>query len=87
MKSAASVIKKFPAAKQRRMDRLLDKNSEGTISAAEKTELRGLVKEAEELTVENYKRLYEFTKMNGGGPSPNAVPVTVWVSERQPVES
>jgi hypothetical protein len=83
MKTAASVIKKFPATKQRRMDRLLDKNSEGTISAAEKIELRGLVKEAEELTLANAKRLLEFTKGESARPSANAVPVIVWVEPQR----
>lgn len=42
-------VRKFPAAKQRRMDELLDKNSEGTITASERAVLK--------LMVENAKRL------------------------------
>jgi hypothetical protein len=87
MSKSPPKIKKFSAVKQRRMDLLLDKNSEGAASAAEKEELKDLVKEAEELMVENYKRLAEYMKSNGGAPSSNAVPVTVWVAERQTVES
>ena len=53
--------KKFPAAKQRRLDELLEKNSEGTITPAEKTRLKKLVAEAEQLMVANAKRLAEFS--------------------------
>src|SRR5438552_17210601 len=35
-KVAPPKVQKFPAAKQRRLDKLLDKNSEGTIFAREK---------------------------------------------------
>ena len=41
--------KRFPLAKQRSMDDLLEKNSEGTITPAEKTRLEELVAEAEPL--------------------------------------
>jgi len=54
--------RKFPAAKQRRLDQLLDKNSEGTITSQEATALQQLVAEAEELMVANGKRLAEFAK-------------------------
>ena len=40
-------LKKFPAAKQRRLHRLLEKNSEGTITPNEKAKLEQLVAEAE----------------------------------------
>jgi hypothetical protein len=53
-------LAKFPAAKQRRLDRLLDKNSEGTITRKEKAVLKRLVAEAEELMVANAKRLAEL---------------------------
>lgn len=52
-------IQIFPAAKQWRMDLLLDKNSEGTITPREKTVLRKLVTEAEALTITNGLRLAE----------------------------
>jgi hypothetical protein len=53
----ASVVERFPAVKQRRMDTLLDKNSEGTITPKELVALKKLVAEAETLMVENGKRL------------------------------
>ncbi len=42
-------IARFPAAKQRRLDELLDKNSAGTITDREKAKLKQLVAEAEAL--------------------------------------
>ena len=70
--------KKFPAAKQRRLDELLEKNSEGTITPAEKTRLEKLVAEAEQLMVDDAKRLAEFSKSEADAPA-GAVAVTVWV--------
>ena len=55
-------IVKFSAAKQRRLDELLDKNSEETISSNEKATLERLVAEAERLMVANGKRLAKFTE-------------------------
>lgn len=72
-------LKKLPAAKQRRLDVLLDKNSEGTITAAEKTKLEALVAEAEQLMVTNAKLLAEFSASEGKDAPAGAVPVTVWV--------
>ncbi len=70
---------KFPAAKQRRLDELLDKNSEGTISARESAVLNRLVAEAERLMAANAKRLSTLTQKGRARPSAGAVPVTVWV--------
>jgi hypothetical protein len=50
-------VQRFPAAKQRRLDRLLEKNSEGTITSRDKATLEQLVAEAEQLMVENARRL------------------------------
>ena len=72
-------LKKFPAAKQRRLDELLDKNSEGTISEDERSKLQQLVAEAEQLMVANAKLLAEFSKNEAPGAPVAAVPVTVWV--------
>jgi hypothetical protein len=55
-------VRKFPAAKQRRIHVLLDKNSDGTITRAEASILRQLVADAEELMVANAKRLAERSK-------------------------
>ena len=52
-------VRKFPGPKQRRLDQLLDKNSQGTITASERESLVQLVTEAEQLMVENAKRLAE----------------------------
>lgn len=49
-------IEKFPAAKQRRLDLLLEKNSAGTITLREKEKLQQLVAEAEELMIANARR-------------------------------
>lgn len=75
--------RKFPVAKQRRMDRLLDKNSEGTITAKERATLEQLVAEAESLMVENLKRLADFSKATAPHPPVNATPVTIWVQPQQ----
>jgi len=72
-------LQKLSPAKHRRLDQLLDKNSEGKISARERALLDQLVTEAEELMVANAKRLADFSKSKNGGPSSSAVPVTVWV--------
>lgn len=72
-------IVKLSAAKQRRLDDLLDKNSEGTISPKEKATLEKLVAEAERLMVANAKRLAKFTQSRGNGAQPGPVPVTVWL--------
>jgi hypothetical protein len=71
-------IQKFPAAKQRRMDALLEKNSEGTITARERASLEKLVEEAESLAITNGKRLARFSEQSAA-PA-NSIPVTVWIS-------
>lgn len=76
-------LKKLPAAKQRRMDDLLEKNSRGTITEAEKGRLEALVTEAEQLMVENGRRLAEFANRDVASIPSNAVPVTVWVKPEQ----
>ena len=70
-------LEKFPAAKQRRLDQLLEKNSEGQITSKEKERLQQLVLEAERLAVANAKRLLEFSRSEGSRPPARAV--TVWV--------
>jgi hypothetical protein len=73
-------LEKFPAAKQRRLDELLEKNSEGTITPKEKAKLEQLVAEAERLMVANAKRLASFAQSETARPPSGAVPVTVWIS-------
>jgi hypothetical protein len=72
-------LKKFPATKQRRLDQLLEKNSEGTITSGERVKLQRLVDEAERLMAENARRLADFSRSDAAVPA-DAVPVTVWVS-------
>jgi hypothetical protein len=73
-------IKKFPTAKQQRLDQLLEKNADGSLTANERSALELLVAEAEALMVENSQRLAEFARSQTPQPPPTAVPVTVWVS-------
>lgn len=70
----------FPIAKQRRLDELLEKNREGTITKRELTSLRKLVADAEQLMVANAQRLAEFSNAVRSGVPSNAVPVTVWIA-------
>ncbi len=79
-KPTLPTIKKYPAAKQRRLDGLLAKNSSGTITPREQGRLRTLVSEAEELMVANAKLLAEFAKSQPPTGLSQAVPVTIWVS-------
>jgi len=51
------ILQKFRSTKQKRMDELLDKNREGTITPKEKAQLERLVAEAEQLIATNAKRL------------------------------
>ena len=52
----------FSPAKQKRMDELLEKNSDGTITPSEKARLEGLVAEAEQWMVTNAKLLANFAR-------------------------
>lgn len=53
---------KLASQKQQRLDELLEKNSEGEITASERNELESLVEEAERLMVANARRLAEFAQ-------------------------
>ena len=59
-------LTKFSAAKQRRLDALLDENSEGTITPRGKARLEQLVAEAERLMVANAKKLAAFSHKRTG---------------------
>ena len=72
--------KRFPAAKQRRLDELLEKNSEGSIISKERARLGQLVAEAERLMVANAQLLAKYSQREDTLAPPGAVPVTVWVS-------
>jgi uncharacterized protein DUF5678 len=79
-KTAPPKVQRFPAAKQRRLDQLLDKNSAGTITAREKAALEKLVAEAEHLMVGNVKKLAKVSK---SGDSP----LHSWVNDPGQVAS
>jgi hypothetical protein len=84
MKKAISPrLREFSAAKQRRLDELLEKNSEGTITRAEKTRLERLVAEAEHVMVVNAQQIARFSRGESAAVPPGAVPVTVWVTPEQ----
>ena len=72
------IPEKLPADRQQLLDSLLDKNSEGTITSAERDELETLVEESEKLMVANARRLAEFSRQTAAAPT-GAVPVTVWI--------
>lgn len=72
-------LKQLPAAKQRRLDELLAKNSDGTLTPHEQIRLQELVDEAEALMVANAKLLADFAKRETPSAPDQAVPVTVWV--------
>lgn len=78
-KAAPPRLAKLPAAKQRRLDQLLDKNSDGKITPKEKAKLEQLVAEAEQLMAANARRLAGFSRSEAGRPPAGAVPVTVWI--------
>jgi len=78
-KAVPPKLKKFPAAKQRRLDELLDKNSEGIITSSEKLRLDDLLAEAEKLMVANARLLAGFAENEAPGAPADAVVVTVWV--------
>jgi hypothetical protein len=50
-------LRRFPASKQRRLDVLMTKNNDGKLTKTEQSELKSLVREAEELTLENARTL------------------------------
>jgi hypothetical protein len=73
-------LKSFPPSKQRQLDELLEKNREATITPTEKARLERLVAEAEQLMVDNARRLAQFSQSEAAGAPAAAVPVTVWVA-------
>jgi len=75
---------KFPAAKHRVLDQLLEKNSAGTMTSNERVRLEQLVGEAERLMVANAKNLARFAESGSAGAPVGAVPVTVWVKPERP---
>ena len=52
-------LRRLSAAKQKRLDALMSKSNDGTLSKAEGQELRALVREAEEIMLDNARQLAE----------------------------
>jgi hypothetical protein len=52
-------VRRLLAVKQKRLNSLMDKNNEGRLSKEDRKELRALVREVEELTLANARRLAE----------------------------
>jgi hypothetical protein len=50
-------LRRFPGAKQKRLDSLMARNNEGHLTPAERKELQALVREAEALTLANARVL------------------------------
>ncbi len=50
-------LKHLSAAKQRRLDTLMGKNNEGVLNKTEMEELKALVRETQQLALENAQRL------------------------------
>jgi hypothetical protein len=50
-------LRRLSGTKQRRLDTLMARHSEGALTSAEEQELRALVKEAEEITLDNARTL------------------------------
>ncbi|MCI0380835.1 MAG: hypothetical protein L0215_24905 [Gemmataceae bacterium] len=50
-------LRQIAPRKQKRLDTLMTKNNDGKLSSAEKRELRVLVREAEEIMLDNARRL------------------------------
>ena len=55
-------MRRLSAAKQRRLDALMAKNNDGWLTDTEREELRTLVREAEEITLNNARLLSEQNK-------------------------
>jgi hypothetical protein len=53
----ARKLRRLSAAKQKRLDALMARNNDGTLSKAEAQELRTLVREAEEILLANARQL------------------------------
>ena len=52
-------LRRLPAAKQKRLDSLMGRSNEGALTKAERQELQALVREAEEIMLDNARRLAE----------------------------
>jgi hypothetical protein len=55
--SGKAKLRRLPAARQKRLDELMARNNDGSLTAAERQELRSLVREAEEITLANARVL------------------------------
>jgi hypothetical protein len=55
--SPRTKLRRLAARKQKRLDTLMGRSNEGLLTSAEKQELRSLVREAEEIMLDNARRL------------------------------
>jgi hypothetical protein len=55
--SEAVGLRRLSAAKQRRLDELMAGHNEGRLTAAQRKELQGLVRETEQIALDNARRL------------------------------
>ena len=81
-KNVPLALKRLPAVKQRQLDVLLEKNSEGKISPKEWALLKALVQEVEQLMAANAKRLVELAKPGRNAAPTNAVRMIIGRNER-----
>jgi len=58
-------LRRLPAAKQKRLDALMARNNDGRLRAAEREELHALVREAEEIMLENARQLAQQRQQLG----------------------
>ena len=54
---AETRLRRLSAAKQHRLDVLMDKNNEGLLTSAERKELKALVRDAEEISLSDARKL------------------------------
>jgi hypothetical protein len=54
---AETRLRSLSAAKQNRLDALMDENNEGVLTSAERKELKALVRDAEEIALSNARKL------------------------------
>ena len=59
---STATLEQLPAAKQRRLDELMDRHNEGNLLPADLAELRALVDEAERIARGNARRLAEHRR-------------------------
>jgi hypothetical protein len=64
-----SRLRRLSVAKQRRLDALMTGNNEGRLTPGERQELQGLVREAEEITLSNARKLARQRRSLSASPA------------------